>query len=49
MSEENEKIGTWYGDFGIRYTVRNKIIPEKLVPFFTRILKDIYYHIKCML
>lgn len=41
MSDENEKKGTWYGDFGIRYTVRNKIIPEKLVPFYKRILKDI--------
>lgn len=41
MSDENEKKGTWFGDFGIRYTVRNKIIPEKLVPFYKRILKDI--------
>jgi len=41
MSDENEKNGTWYGDFGIRYTLRNKIIPEKLVPFYKRILKDI--------
>ena len=41
MSDENEKNGTWYGDFGIRYTLRNKIIPEKLVPFYKRILKGI--------
>ena len=41
MSDENEKKGTWCGDFGIRYTVRNKIIPEKLVPFYKRILNDI--------
>ena len=41
MSEENEKKGTWNGDFGIRYTVRNKIIAEKLVPFYKRILKGI--------
>jgi SAM-dependent methyltransferase len=41
MSDENEKNGTWYGDFGIRYTLRNKIIPEKLVPFYKKILKGI--------
>ena len=41
MSDENEKNGTWYGDFGIRYTLRNKIIPEKLIPFYKKILKGI--------
>jgi len=41
MSEENEKKGTWDGDFGIRYTIRNKIIPENLIPFFKRITKDL--------
>ena len=41
MSDKNEKKGKWNGDFGIRYTTRNKIIPEKLVPFFKRILKEI--------
>jgi ubiquinone/menaquinone biosynthesis C-methylase UbiE len=41
MSEENEKRGTWNGDFGINYTIRNKIIPENLVPFFKRITKDL--------
>ncbi|MBN1800509.1 MAG: methyltransferase domain-containing protein [Candidatus Lokiarchaeota archaeon] len=41
MSQENEKKGTWFGDFGIQYTVRNKIVPEKLVPFYKRILKDL--------
>ena len=41
MSDENEKNGTWYGDFGIRYTLRNKIIPENLIPFYKRILKGI--------
>lgn len=40
MSEENKK-GTWSGDFGIRYTIRNKIIPEKLVPFYKKALKDL--------
>ncbi|MFX1277578.1 MAG: methyltransferase domain-containing protein [Promethearchaeota archaeon] len=40
MSEKNEKKGSWFGDFGIRYTVRNKIIPEKLVPFYKKILKE---------
>lgn len=41
MSDENEKKGTWNGDFGIKYTVRNKIIAENLVPFYKRILKGI--------
>jgi len=41
MSDENDKKGRWNGDFGIRYTTRNKIIPEKLVPFFKKILKEI--------
>ena len=40
MSEENKK-GTWSGNFGIRYTIRNKIIPEKLVPFYKKALKDL--------
>jgi len=40
MSEENKK-GTWSGDFGIKYTIRNKIIPEKLVPFYKKALKDL--------
>ncbi|MHA1486641.1 MAG: hypothetical protein ACTSSC_05670, partial [Promethearchaeota archaeon] len=40
MSEENKK-GTWSGDFGIRYTIRNKIIPGKLVPFYKKALKDL--------
>ena len=38
MSEEN-KEETWSGDFGIRYTIRNKIIPEKLVPFYKKSIK----------
>jgi len=41
MSEKEEKKGYWDGDFGIRYTIRNKAIPEKLVPFYKRVLKDI--------
>lgn len=41
MVEKKEIKGTWDGDFGIKYTMRNKIIPEKLVPFFIKILKTI--------
>jgi len=41
MSEDNEKKGTWNGDFGIRYSIRNKIFPESLIPFYKRILKNI--------
>lgn len=41
MSDKEESKGMWYGDFGIRYTIRNKIIPERLVPFYKKVLKDI--------
>ena len=40
MSEEN-KHGTWFGDFGIRYTIRNKVIAENLVPFYRKTLRDL--------
>src|SRR5271157_3003122 len=42
MSEnnENQNIGKWDGDFGIKYTIRNKIYPEKLIPFFKEIFTD---------
>ncbi|MFX1256293.1 MAG: pseudaminic acid biosynthesis-associated methylase [Promethearchaeota archaeon] len=41
MSDKNERKGTWQGDFGIKYTIRNKIIPENLVPFYKRITKEL--------
>lgn len=41
MSDKKETKGTWEGDFGIRYSIRNKIIPIKLVPFYKKILKNI--------
>jgi SAM-dependent methyltransferase len=41
MSGRNERAGTWNGDFGIRYTNRNKLVPERMIPFYSKILKDI--------
>ncbi|KKL82437.1 hypothetical protein LCGC14_1984770 [marine sediment metagenome] len=41
MVDENGKKRTWIGDFGIKYTIRNKIQPIKLIPFFKKMLKDI--------
>ena len=41
MTNNEEKKGTWDSDFGISYTIRNKIFPDKLVPFFRNILKDL--------
>ncbi|KKN46135.1 hypothetical protein LCGC14_0676060 [marine sediment metagenome] len=41
MTDENKKKGTWMGNFGIKYTIRNKIQPTKLIPFFKKVLKDI--------
>lgn len=41
MTKKEEKKGTWDSDFGISYTIRNKIFPDKLVPFFRNLLKDL--------
>ena len=41
MSDKNHKRGTWDGNFGIRYTIRNKISPFKLIRFFRKILKNL--------
>ncbi len=41
MPEHKEKKGNWDGNFGIRYTLRNKLIPERLVPFYSRILQNL--------
>ncbi|MBD3351148.1 MAG: methyltransferase domain-containing protein [Candidatus Lokiarchaeota archaeon] len=41
VKQENLNQNKWAGDFGIRYTQRNKILPYNLIPFFKKITSNL--------